>query len=54
MQAGPPAMAFIILSDYLRKMLGNQALRAVKRLMGMILTTMAIQMLLTGFSEYLS
>jgi MarC family membrane protein len=82
MQAGPSAMAFIILSssqhphqrltlllalfiasiicttvlilsDYLRRLLGNQALRAIERLMGMILTTMAIQMLLTGFSLYL-
>ena len=83
MQAGPSAMAFIILSssqhpdkslmlllalfiasvvcttvltlaDYLRKILGNQALRAVERLMGMILTTMAIQMLLTGIQDYIA
>ena len=82
MQAGPSAMAFIILSssqypnqwpmlllalfvasvicttiltlsDFLRKLLGNQALRAIERLMGMILTTMAIQMLLTGIKDYL-
>ncbi len=83
LQAGPSAMAFIILSssrypnqhlkltlalfiasvvcttvlmlsDFLRKILGNQALRAVERLMGMILTTMAIQMLLSGISDYIS
>ncbi|MDC7228298.1 MAG: MarC family protein [Spirochaetales bacterium] len=83
MQAGPSAMAYIILSssqypdqlpmltiallasslvsttvlilsDFLRKILGNQALRAIERLMGMILTTMAIQMLLTGISDYIS
>ena len=80
LQAGPSAMAFIILSssqypdqlpmltvallassavcttvlllaDFLRKVLGHQALRAVERLMGMILTTMAIQMLLTGILD---
>jgi multiple antibiotic resistance protein len=44
----------LILSDYLRKILGAQALRAIERLMGMILTTMAIQMLLTGISDYLA
>ncbi|MBI9104165.1 MAG: MarC family protein [Spirochaetales bacterium] len=82
MQAGPSAMAYVILSssqypdqipllllalliasvvsttilllsDNLRRLLGNQVLRALERLMGMILTTMAIQMLLTGVSEYL-
>ncbi len=83
MQAGPSAMAFIILSssqypgqwpmlllaifiasvvcaavltlsDFLRKVLGSHALKAIERLMGMILTTMAIQMLLSGIKEYLS
>ena len=44
----------LVLSDYLRKILGNQALRAIERLMGMILTTMAVQMLLTGISDYLA
>lgn len=82
MQAGPSAMAFVILSssqypdqwpmllfalfissavcttilvlsDYLRKLFGSQALRAVERLMGMILTTMAIQMLLNGIKDYI-
>lgn len=44
----------LILSDYLRKILGNQALRAIERLMGMILTTMAVQMLLSGISDYMA
>jgi multiple antibiotic resistance protein len=81
MQAGPSAMAFIILSssqypaqkpllmaalfgaslfctavlllsDLLRKLLGNRVLRAIEKLMGMILTTMAIQMLLSGINDY--
>lgn len=82
MQAGPSALAFIILtssqypeqkgelllalliassvattvlllSDALRRILGTQALKAIERLMGMILTTMAIQMLLSGMADYL-
>ncbi len=83
MQAGPSAMAFVILSstqyssqrmmltlallsaslicttilllsDCLRKILGIQVLRAIEKLMGMILTTMSIQMLLTGITTYFS
>ena len=42
----------LILSDYLRTVLGRRAINAIERLMGMILTTMAVQMLLTGFSAY--
>ncbi len=82
LQAGPSAMAFVILSssrfpeerpmlllallgaslfctavlllsDMLRKVLGNRILRAIEKLMGMILTTMAIQMLLSGMSDYI-
>ncbi len=82
LQAGPSAIAFIILSssqypekhlmltvallissivcttilllsEILRKILGSRALRAIERLMGMILTTMSVQMLLTGISGYI-
>jgi len=42
----------LVLSDYLRKILGNRVLRAIERLMGMILTTLAVQMLLTGIKDY--
>ena len=42
----------LVLSDYLRKVLGNRVLRAIERLMGMILTTLAVQMLLTGIKDY--
>ena len=38
------ATVILLLSDSLRRILGNQILRAIERLMGMILTTMAIQM----------
>jgi len=42
----------LILSDYLRKFLGTRLLRAIERLMGMILTTLAVQMLLTGLQDF--
>ncbi|MDC7124732.1 MAG: MarC family protein [Spirochaetales bacterium] len=42
----------LLLSEAIRKLLGNQAIRAIERLMGMILTTMSIQMLLTGLTDF--
>lgn len=41
----------LVFSDYLRKLLGERGLIAIERLMGMILTTMAVQMFLTGFEQ---
>ena len=35
------------------KILGERGLFAIERLMGMILTTMAVQMFLTGFEQFL-
>ena len=43
----------LILSEKLAKILGDRAIRAIERLMGMILITMAVQLLLTGVQEYL-
>lgn len=43
----------LVFSDYLRKILGEKGLLAIERLMGMILTTMAVQMFLTGFGQFL-
>ncbi len=40
-------------SRYLMKVLGVRGLTAVERLMGMILTTVAVQMFLTGVLQYL-
>ena len=40
-------------SDYLSKLLRKRALTAVERLMGMVLTTVAVQMLITGIRESL-
>ncbi len=39
-------------ADNLRKILGERGLVAVERLMGMILTTMAVQMFLTGIQQF--
>ena len=43
----------LLLSDAFSRYMGPRLLKAVERLMGMILTTMAVQMLLTGFTDYL-
>jgi len=43
----------LVFSNVLRKLLGERGLTAMERLMGMILTTMAVQMFLTGFEQYL-
>jgi multiple antibiotic resistance protein len=43
----------LVFADGLRKILGDRGLTAIERLMGMILTTMAVQMFLTGFEQFL-
>ncbi len=43
----------LLFADYFRKILGERGLIAIERLMGMILTTMAVQMFLTGFEQFL-
>lgn len=43
----------LVFADFLRKILGERGLIAIERLMGMILTTMAVQMFLTGFEQFL-
>jgi MarC family membrane protein len=43
---------FLVFADFLRKILGDRGLTAVERLMGMILTTMAVQMFLTGIQKF--
>jgi multiple antibiotic resistance protein len=45
--------AILIFADVLRKVLGERGLYAVERLMGMILTTMAVQMLLSGIEQFI-
>jgi multiple antibiotic resistance protein len=43
----------LVASDVLRRVLGTRVLLAIERLMGMVLTTIAVQMLLTGLKEYI-
>ncbi|RDI48635.1 MarC family protein [Aquicella lusitana] len=43
----------LVFADALRKVLGERGLTAIERLMGMILTTMAVQMFLSGFEQFL-
>lgn len=43
----------LVFADFLSKILGERGLVAIERLMGMILTTMAVQMFLTGFEQFL-
>lgn len=43
----------LVFADNLRKLLGVRGLIAMERLMGMILTTMAVQMLLNGLDQFI-
>lgn len=43
----------LLFADVLRKLLGERGLLAAERLMGMILTTMAVQMFLTGIAHFM-
>ncbi len=42
----------LVFADFLRKILGDRGITAIERLMGMILTTMAVQMFLTGVNAF--
>lgn len=42
----------LVFAENLRKILGERGLIAIERLMGMILTTMAVQMFLTGIAQF--
>lgn len=49
------ASSLILLSaEVLRKYLGRRVIKALERLMGMILTTLAVEMLLSGIETYLA
>ncbi|GAK52221.1 multiple antibiotic resistance/MarC-related protein [Candidatus Moduliflexus flocculans] len=43
----------LVLSERLASWLGDKVLKAIERFMGMILTTMAVQMLLDGIQHYI-
>lgn len=42
----------LVFAENLRKILGERGLLAIERLMGMILTTMAVQMFLNGIQQF--
>ncbi|OGT47737.1 MAG: hypothetical protein A3E83_04860 [Gammaproteobacteria bacterium RIFCSPHIGHO2_12_FULL_41_20] len=42
----------LVFADFLSKILGGRGLTAIERLMGMILTTMAVQMFLSGIEQF--
>lgn len=42
----------LVFANQLRKILGQKGLVAIERLMGMVLTTVAVQMFLTGIEQY--
>jgi small neutral amino acid transporter SnatA (MarC family) len=42
----------LVFADKLRKFFGERGLLAIERLMGMVLTTMAVQMFLTGIGQF--
>lgn len=46
--------AILFLADELRRLLGARGLVAVERLMGMVLVALAVQMLMTGVSQFVS
>lgn len=46
------SLLVLLCSDLLVRVLGARVLRAIERLMGMILTTLAVQMLLSGVQEF--
>ena len=62
--SGPPLSLFqdiviffaslivLFFSDLLHRAIGSRGLAALERLMGMILTTMAVQMLLDGIEKF--
>ena len=43
----------LLLAGNLQKLLGDRALTAMERLMGMLLVTVAVDMLMEGIAEYL-
>lgn len=46
-------MIILLFANQLRKLLGQKGLLAMERLMGMVLTTVAVQMFLNGLAAYL-
>ncbi len=47
------SLVVLFFSDALHRVIGSRGLNALERLMGMILTTMAVQMLLDGIQKFI-
>ena len=47
------ALLILLSADFLQRLLGTRVIQAIERLMGMLLTTMAVQMLLSGVREFM-
>ena len=47
------SLVVLLFSDYLGRFLGDKGLGAVERLMGLILTVMAVQMFLSGIQDFI-
>lgn len=47
------SVIILLFSSFIGRLLGKRVLKAIERLMGMILTTLAVQMLLRGIREFL-
>ena len=49
-------MTFVVFlaSDKIREVLGDQAINAIEKLMGLVLTAMSIEMLLSGVAAYIN
>ena len=47
------SLIVLVAADAIRRFIGDRVIQAIERLMGMILTTLAVQMLLTGIKEFL-
>lgn len=52
LMAWAASSVILFLSGYLERLLGERTLRALERLMGMILVLVSVQMLLTGIQEF--
>jgi multiple antibiotic resistance protein len=49
-----PSTLILLSSDLIRRYLGKRVIKAIERLMGMILITLAVEMLLGGIAEFLA
>ena len=51
--SGAISAAFLVLAELVKKIVGERTTAAFERLMGLILATMAVQMFLTGITQFI-